>query len=463
MNANQLAPSWLSEPKNINEIMPGIWPKSFKRDSEGRAFIGGCAVGDLVAEFGSPLYVLDKTEFFDRAREIIKAFSNAAEKHGTTSKIYYAGKAFLSSEVVRWVDQLGMNVDVSSGGELAVALAGGINPKRIGLHGNNKSHGEIGRAVSAGVGVIVIDSDIEIERIASAAGAQDRIQPVRLRVNSGVHAHTHEYLATAREDQKFGIAMADVPLLVAKIRSHKHLQFLGLHSHIGSQIFAVEGFVEAAKRLVGLQAELLKGGPVPEMNLGGGFGVAYTQADSPMAIEDVAKAITEAVAHECEKFGIPLPVLAYEPGRAIVGPAGITIYNVGTTKDVLVGEDALVRKYVSIDGGMSDNARPALYGADYSVSLASRESSARPALSRVVGKHCESGDIVVKDAYLPEDVAPNDLLAVATTGAYCFSLASNYNYLARAAVVAVEDGKVELIVRSETEDDLLSRDVKVSQ
>jgi diaminopimelate decarboxylase len=257
--------------------------------------------------------------------------------------------------------------------------------------------------------------------------------------------------------------MADVPTLVEKIRSHKHLQFLGLHSHIGSQIFAVEGFVEAAKRLVSLQAELLKGGPVPEMNLGGGFGVAYTPADSPLAIEEVAKAITDAVADECKKFGIPIPVLAYEPGRAIVGPAGITIYNVGTTKDVLVGEDASVRKYVSIDGGMSDNARPALYGADYSVTLASRESDAQPALSRVVGKHCESGDIVVKDAYLPEDVAPNDLLAVATTGAYCFSLASNYNYLARAAVVAVADGKVDLIVRSETEEDLLSRDVKVSR
>jgi diaminopimelate decarboxylase len=463
MNNNQLAPAWLEKPKDVNAFAPGIWPKSFTREADGNVSIGGNAVGDLVAQFGSPLYVLDKTEFFDRANQIIKAFSVAAAKRETTSKIYYAGKAFLSTEVVRWVDELGMNVDVSSGGELAVALAGGIDPKRIGLHGNNKSHSEIGKAVSAGVGVIVIDSDIEIERIASAAGAQDRIQPVRLRVNSGVHAHTHEYLATAREDQKFGIAMADVPSLVEKIRSHKHLQFLGLHSHIGSQIFAVEGFVEAAKRLVSLQAELLKGGPVPEMNLGGGFGVAYTPADKPLEIEDVAKAITDAVADECAKFGIPIPVLAYEPGRAIVGPSGITLYNVGTTKDVLVGEDAEVRKYVSIDGGMSDNARPALYGADYSVSLASRESKAAPALSRVVGKHCESGDIVVKDAYLPEDVAPNDLLAVATTGAYCFSLASNYNYLARAAVVAVSNGKVDLIVRSETEEDLLARDVKVSR
>jgi diaminopimelate decarboxylase len=463
MTENQLAPEWLSKPKDVNALSPDIWPKSMKREKDGNVVIGGVAVGDLVAQFGSPLYVLDKGEFFTRANEVIHAFDKAAEVHGTKSKIYYAGKAFLSTEVVRWVDKLGMNVDVSSGGELAVALAGGINPSRIGLHGNNKSHSEIGRAVSAGVGVIVIDSDIEIERIASAAGAQDRIQPVRLRVNSGVHAHTHEYLATAREDQKFGIAMADVPVLVEKIRSHKHLQFLGLHSHIGSQIFAVEGFVEAAKRLVALQAEILKGGPVPEMNLGGGFGVAYTPADSPLPIERVAKAIVDAVSSECKKFDIEIPVLAFEPGRAIVGPAGITLYNVGTTKDVLVGEDADVRKYVSIDGGMSDNARPALYGADYSVCLASRESDSEPALVRVVGKHCESGDIVVRDAYLPEDITPNDLLAVATTGAYCFSLASNYNYLARAAVVAVENGEVDLIVRSETEEDLLSRDVKVSK
>jgi diaminopimelate decarboxylase len=460
---NQLAPDWLKEPKDLNALDAKIWPKSLLRDSEGNLEIGGVAVGDLVAQFGSPLYVLDKTEFFNRAEEIKKAFGDCATSHGTSAKIYYASKAFLSTEIVRWVDELGMNIDVSSGGELAVALAAGINPSRIGLHGNNKSHAEIGKAVSNGVGVIVIDSEIEIERIASAAGAQDRIQQVRLRVNSGVHAHTHEYLATAREDQKFGIAMADVPEMVEKIRSHKHLQFLGLHSHIGSQIFAVEGFVEAAKRLVALQAELLQGGTSPEMNLGGGFGVAYTQADNPMDIEDVAKAIVDAVAEECAKYSIPMPILAFEPGRAIVGPAGITLYNVGTTKDVLVGEDMQVRRYVSIDGGMSDNARPALYGADYSVTLASRESDAPAALSRVVGKHCESGDIVVKDAYLPQDVSPNDLLAVATTGAYCFSLASNYNYLTRAAVVAVQNGEVELIVRAETEEDLLSRDVKVSK
>ena len=460
---NELAPEWLQQPKNVNAIESGIWPASFKRDEFGQAQLAGVAVGDLVAQYGSPLYVIDKKEFFDRAKRIKAAFDAAANRFGTSAKQYYAGKAFLSSEIVRWVDQLGMNIDVSSGGELAVALAGGIDASRIGLHGNNKSISEIGRAVSTGVGVIVIDSEIEIERIASAAGASDYIQPVRLRVNSGVHAYTHEYLATAREDQKFGIAMADVPAVVATIRSHKHLKFLGLHSHIGSQIFAVEGFVEAARRLMSLHAELSKTGSVPELNLGGGFGVAYTTADQPMDIEEIAFAIVEAVSFEAKKFGIDMPVLAFEPGRAIVGPAGITIYNVGTTKDVVVGDSGTIRKYVSIDGGMSDNARPALYGADYSVTLASRESDSEPALSRVVGKHCESGDIVVRDTYLPEDITPNDLLAVATTGAYCFSLASNYNYIGRPAVVAVFDGQAELIVRAETEVDLLSRDAKVSK
>lgn len=462
MNSN-LAPNWLAKPSDANAIDQNIWPTSFKRDSEGQIAIAGVAVGDLAAEFGTPLYVLDKDEFFARAMRIKAAFNAAAGRHGTTAKIYYAGKAFLCTEVVRWVDELGLYLDASSGGELAVALAGGIDAKRVGLHGNNKSHSEIGRAVTAGLGVIVIDSEIEVERIASSAGAQDVVQPVRLRVNTGVHAHTHEYLATAREDQKFGIAIADVPDVVAKIRSHKHLQFLGLHSHIGSQIFAVEGFIEAAKRLVALHAELSKAGSIPELNLGGGFGVAYTPADKPMDIEEIAFAIVETVAEECKKLGVEIPVLCFEPGRAIVGPAGITLYNVGTTKDVLVGENADVRKYVSIDGGMSDNARPALYEADYSAVLASRESSEAAALARVVGKHCESGDIVVRDTYLPEDISPNDLLAVATTGAYCFSLASNYNYLARPAVVAVSNGKADLIVRAETEVDLLSRDVKVSK
>tara|TARA_B110000459_G_scaffold186323_1_gene217739 strand:+ start:225 stop:1430 length:1206 start_codon:yes stop_codon:yes gene_type:complete len=389
-----------------------------------------------------------------------RAFSDAAQKIGTTAKCYYASKALLTTEVVRWVDQAGLSIDVSTSGELAVALAAGIEGPRIGLHGNNKSLVEIGRAISAGVGAIVIDSELEIERIASVASAQDKVQAVRLRVNTGVHAFTHEYLATAREDQKFGIALVDVPDMVAKIRSHSQLKFLGLHSHIGSQIFVVDGFIAAAERLLDVHAKLLAGGDVPELNLGGGFGISYTQADRPLPLDEMAGRITNAVAQKCEQLGIPVPALAFEPGRVIAGPAGITIYSVGTLKDVQVTDQgaAASRKYVSVDGGMSDNIRSALYEAEYSATIASRSSDAEATLSRVVGKHCESGDIVVRHALLPADVSVNDLLAVPATGAYCFSLSSNYNYLPRPAVIAVKGGSAKVLIRAETERDLLGRD-----
>lgn len=453
---NSLAPSWLIEPSDINEVDPNIWPSSFQRQPSGDVSIGGVSVTQLAAQFGTPLMVIDKNDFLSRAAAVRDAFSIACSKIGTSSKTYYAGKSLLTTEIVRWIDAAGLNLDVSTGGELAIALQAGFAGNRIGLHGNNKSLYEIGRAVTADVGAIVIDSEIEIERIASVAGAQDKVQPVRLRVNSGVHAHTHEYLATAREDQKFGIAINEVPALVAKIRSHSHLKFLGLHSHIGSQIFAIDGFIESVKRLLPLHKELLVGGEVPELNLGGGFGINYTASDDAPSIDYFARQITAAVAKECEQLGIAVPGLCFEPGRVISGPSGITLYNAGTIKDVSV--DGEIRKYVSIDGGMSDNARPSLYSADYSALLASRSSNENPFLARVVGKHCESGDIVVRDCYLPSDIAPNDLVAVAGTGAYCHSLASNYNYVTRPAIVAVANGSSELILRGETEEDMFARD-----
>ena len=457
---NPLAPSWLTKPTDLNAIEPRIWPRTAKRNQYGELTIAGLPVSNLVRQYGSPLYVVDQEDFEGRLLSTKRAFTDAANKIGTSVKLYYASKALLTTDVVRWVNDAGLSIDVSTGGELAVALAAGIPGERIGLHGNNKSLVEIGRAIAADVGAIVIDSETEIERIASVAGAQDKIQAVRLRVNSGVHAHTHEHLATAREDQKFGVALSDVPDLVAKIRSHSHLKFLGLHSHIGSQIFVVDGFVAAAERLLDVHAQLLSGGEVPELNLGGGFGIAYTRADHPLAIADMATRIARAVADKCKVMGIAIPKLAFEPGRLIAGPAGITLYSVGTIKDVSVSESGAgaTRKYVSVDGGMSDNARPALYEAEYSAVLASRVSSATAALSRVVGKHCESGDIVVRHEYLPSDVGVNDLLAVAATGAYCFSLSSNYNFLPRPAVVAVKGGNSQLLIRAETEQDLLSRD-----
>src|SRR5690606_9065223 len=330
----------------------------------------------------------------------------------------------------------------------------------IGFHGNNKSLAEIDRAVGVGVGTIVIDSELEIERVADAARRHGRVQAVRVRVNSGVEAHTHEYLATALHDQKFGIPLADVPATVARIRSHDSLEFVGLHSHIGSQIFDTDAFAVAARRLLEVHAELHAIAPVPELNLGGGYGIAYTSNESALSLGDIAAQLARIVADECERLDIPLPLLAVEPGRAIIGAAGITLYEVGTIKDVTVHMDAgtAVRRYVSVDGGMSDNVRTALYAADYTARIANRASSADPALARVAGKHCESGDIVVRAEYLPGDVAPGDLLAVAATGAYCWSLASNYNHVGRPSVVAVRDGASRVIVHGETEADLLARD-----
>jgi diaminopimelate decarboxylase len=460
VSANPLAPEWLEHPSDANELDSSVWSHNTRRSTTGAVEFAGHSAVALAEEYGTPLFVLDEADARGRALHLREAFDREFARVGGRAKVYYAGKAFLSTQVVAWMLEAGLNIDVCSGGELAVALAAGADPARLGLHGNNKSFAEIDRAVEVGIGAIVIDSLIEIDRVAAAAERHGRVQPVRLRLNSGVHAHTHEYLATAREDQKFGITLGDAPAAVDAIRSHDSLQFLGLHSHIGSQIFEAEGFAEAARRLFDIHASLLAGGPIPELNLGGGFGIAYTSGDEAMPFDEIATRFADIVAEQATAHGVPIPVIAIEPGRAIIGPSTATLYTVGTIKDVLVDASA-VRKYVSVDGGMSDNARPALYGADYTVRIANRTSDADPALVRVAGKHCESGDIVVHADYLPADVAPGDLLAVPATGAYCWSLASNYNYLGRPAVVAVRQGSARVIVRGETEEDLLSRDMGV--
>ena len=465
MTAHPLAPDWLAQPDDANDLAPGVWPDSVARNGAGVLCVAGVPSTDLVSDFGSPLYVIDEATARTRAVHIRDAFSDAFAAIGAGVTVYYAGKAFLSTEVALWMHEAGLRIDVASGGELAVALAAGVPGESIGLHGNNKSVAEIERAVAARVGTIVLDSPIEVDRVAAAASAAGVVQRVRLRVNSGVHAHTHEYLATAHEDQKFGTSIAGAPAIVATIRSHSSLEFVGLHCHIGSQIFDAGGFVESARRLLGLHAELLAGGPVPELNLGGGFGIAYTAADRPTDISVIAAEMARVVDDTARGLGIDVPHICIEPGRAIIGPAGLTLYTVGTTKSVTVDvpDGTAERLYVSVDGGMSDNARPALYGSDYSVRIASRSSAAHPVLVRVAGKHCESGDILINADYLPGDVAVDDVLAVPATGAYCFSLASNYNYLARPAVVAVVDGKARVIVRGETEHDLLARDAGIER
>ncbi|MFJ2553355.1 diaminopimelate decarboxylase [Microbacterium sp. NPDC087591] len=456
-----------------NELDQRVFPPTARRDPEtGELRLGVVSASTLISQYGSPLYVLDEDVARARARTIRVALEAEAERIGTTATVYYAGKALLCIDVARWMSEEGLAVDVASGGELAVALAAGVDPSRIGFHGNNKSEQEIGRAVGAGVGTIVIDSEIETERVAAAARAAGIRQRVRLRVNSGVHASTHDYLATAHEDQKFGQPLSDAPRLVAAILAHDSLEFVGLHCHIGSQIFAADGFRESARRLMAVYPELarLAGHSIPELNLGGGFGIAYTsaQAEDVPALADVARELADMVADGAREFEVPVPHLAFEPGRIVIGPAGVTLYTVGTTKPVpLAGSDAAApadlghseRLYVSVDGGMSDNARPALYGADYQVRIANRTSGADPALVRVVGKHCEAGDIVVHRDVLPGDVRAGDTLVVAATGAYCWSLASNYNHLPRPPIVAVSGRGARLIVHGETEDDLLAKNV----
>ncbi|TFC29394.1 diaminopimelate decarboxylase [Cryobacterium sp. TMT2-18-3] len=460
MATNPLAPDWLCLPDDANALADGLWPATIDRTPQGELLIGGCTASALAAEYGTPLYLVDETDARARAASLRAVFEAEFARIGTSVHIYYAGKAFLSTEIARWMLAEGLNIDVCSGGELAVALAAGSPPNRLGYHGNNKSLAEIDEACRVGVGTIVIDSLVEIGRVAAAAARHGIVQAVRLRVNSGVHAHTHAFLATAHEDQKFGVTLDDAAALVGLIRAEPGLSFRGLHCHIGSQIFGADGFAESASRLLAVHAALLAGGPVPELNLGGGFGIAYTLADTPTPIGELAASLADIVAAQCSALGIPVPVVAFEPGRYIIGPAGITLYEVGTTKSVDVAGNP--RLYVSVDGGMSDNARPALYGADYTVRLAGRVSAADPVLVRLAGKHCESGDIVVDADYLPGDVAPGDLVAVAATGAYCWSLSNNYNFLGRPAVVAVADGIPRMLVRGETIADLLARDTGVS-
>jgi diaminopimelate decarboxylase len=437
-------------PADLNALHPAIWPRGAQRRG-GVLTLGGVDVRDLAAEFGTPVFVTDEQDVRERCREYMDAF-------GADAQVYYASKAFCSRAVLRWVTEEGLGVDVCTGGELETALSAGVDPAMITLHGNNKLPAELARAVAAGIGHVVVDSYEEIARLAyyaEQAGARPR---VLVRVTTGVEAHTHEFMATAHDDQKFGFSLASgaADEAVRRVLALPQFEFAGLHSHIGSQIFDTAGFEVAAHRVVELAARIRAehGVVVSELDLGGGFGIAYTPEDDPPEVKSLAAGLRAIVTAQCGAFGLPVPRLTIEPGRGIVGPSTVTLYEVGTIKDV----DG-IRTYVSVDGGMSDNIRTALYDAAYTCVLASRFSAAPAMLSRVVGRHCESGDIVVRHCYLPSDLAPGDLLAVAATGAYCWSLASNYNHLPRPGVVAVGDGSAREIVRRETLDDLLRLDV----
>ena len=448
-------PHWLRQPDDANALVPQLWSQTAAKTG-GVLSVGGVALTDLVAEHGSPAYVLDEADFRDRARAFRDAFAGY--------DVFYAGKAFLCTTVARWLAEDGLSLDVCSGGELSVAERAGFPMERVGFHGNNKSLAELERAVELGVGRVIVDSFQEIDRLRTVTTELGRTTGVMVRVTAGVEAHTHEYIATAHEDQKFGFSIASGDALEAVRAVHEApgLRLLGLHSHIGSQIFDTSGFEVAARRVLALHARVSEelGVEMPEMDLGGGFGIAYTTQDDPSDPAQLATEMTKIVEHECRAAGLAEPRLSIEPGRAIVGPAMCTVYEVGTVKEVALDGGAR-RTYVSVDGGMSDNIRTALYDADYSATLASRHSPAPATLSRVVGRHCEAGDIVVKDEFLPGDVAPGDLVAVPGTGAYCRSMASNYNHALRPPVIGVRDGKTFTVLRRETEADLLATDVGV--
>jgi diaminopimelate decarboxylase len=449
-------------PQTTAEVLalsPRVWPRNLLRGDDGVVRVAGVPVTELAATYGTPLFVIDEDDFRSRCREMAEAFGGGAN-------VNYAAKAFLSAEVARWVAEEGLCLDVASGGELAVALHAGFPADRIALHGNNKSVDELIAAVEAGIGYVVLDSMTEIDRLDAVAGEAGVVQDVMVRVTVGVEAHTHEYIATAHEDQKFGLSLAagDAMAAVRRVFAAANLRLIGLHSHIGSQIFDVGGFELAARRVIGLLRDVVaefgveKTAQIATVDLGGGLGISYVPEDDPPPVAELAAKLSAIVEAESAAVGLPCPRLVVEPGRAIAGPGTITLYEVGTVKDVAVSGSAR-RRYISVDGGMSDNIRTSLYGAEYDVRLASRASAAAPTLARIVGKHCESGDIVVRDAWVPDDVTAGDLLAVAATGAYCYSMSSRYNLIGRPAVASVRDGNARLILRRETLDDLLSLEV----
>lgn len=443
-------PDWLRVPEDVNALAPRLWSRTAHRDPDGVVQIGGVPVTELAERFGTPAYLFDEAEFRARCAEFRTAFHDF--------DIYYAGKSFLCKAAARLVAEAGLNLDVCTGGELAVALAAGFPAERIVMHGNNKSAAELDRALHSGVGRIVLDSFDEIDlltRLAERAGVRPK---VLVRATVGVRADTHSHIATAHHDQKFGFSVATgaAAEAVRLVLQQDTLELAGLHTHIGSQIFGTSEFEEAAHRAVALHAEIAHdhGVELAELNLGGGFGIAYVTPHDPVPPHMLADSLRTLVAKDCDELGLAVPRLAIEPGRAISGPAGATLYRAGVVKH-LEG----YRTYISVDGGMSDNIRPPLYGGVYSAALGNRASQAGPMLSRVVGKHCDAGDIVVPDEYLPADLKTGDLLVVPNTGAYCRSLSNNFNHVPRPPVIAVADGEARVIIRAETEADLLRLDV----
>ena len=415
-----------------------LLPQTAAIDAAGRLSIGGCDLVDLAEEFGTPLFVYDEAHLRARCQEAVAAFGDG---------VAYASKAFLCVAMARLAHEEGMHIDVSTGGELHVALAAGVPAERLVLHGNNKSLSELRRARQVGVGRIVVDSFDELDRLA-LLHAEDGIVPkVLIRATPGVEAHTHEFVRTGQVDSKFGFGVpaGDAARAVGRAQDSPAVELVGVHMHIGSQVFVADFFHQAVEVVAPWVREM----GLPELSIGGGLGVAYVAGEEAPTITEWGTAIVSA----CREAGVDARVSA-EPGRSIVAQAAVTLYTVGTIKDV-----PDVRTYLSVDGGMSDNPRPVLYGSGYESFLPRAASAERPRRVTIVGKHCESGDVLVREAQVPADVAVGDVLATPVTGAYGHSMGSNYNKVLRPAVVFVADGMARVVVRRETLDDLLRHDV----
>lgn len=433
-----------------------MYPATAAREANGEISVGGVTLTEVVRDFGSPVFVIDEEDFRRRCRRMARAFEEGR-------RVHYASKAFLSRTVCRWVAEEGLSLDVASEGELRVALSADFPADRITVHGNNKSPEFLSLAVESGAELIVIDSMQELETLSEVATRLGKHQDVLIRVTPGVHVDTHEFIATSHEDQKFGFSLATglaEEAARACIRA-EGLRFRGLHCHVGSQVFEAAGFALAAERLLELWSRLLTevdataAAELNVLDLGGGYGIAYTADQEALDVETVAGDLLAQVQEAAQELGVPCPDVNVEPGRAIVGPTMVTVYRVGTVKDVRTS-DRTTRRYISVDGGMSDNIRPALYQSEYDCRLVNRRAEGEMIPTRVVGSHCESGDILLNDVLMPGDIRPGDLLMLGATGAYCYSMSSRYNMMCRPPVVVVRDGEARIMLRRETIEDFLS-------
>jgi len=422
-------------------------------NEKGHLVIGGCDVTELAKEFGTPLYIMDEARIRQRGRELVEAF----RKTGLKFQVAYASKAFSTTAMCRIADEEGLSLDVVSDGELYTALKAGFPAQRIHFHGNNKTPQEIELALDAEIGCFVVDNFTEMHMLDALAGEKGKRVKVLLRITPGVEAHTHEFISTGQQDSKFGFDLASGMAFraVQEVIGLPNLQLIGIHSHIGSQIFEVEGFRLAVEKVAGFAVEVRDklGVTFSVFNMGGGFGIRYVEGDRPLPLAQYVQAIADAIISSCKAADYPLPEVWIEPGRSIVGDAGTTLYTIGTSKDI-----PGIRKYIAVDGGMMDNPRPALYGSKYEAIVANRANEPCTEMVSVAGKACESGDMLIWDLKVPP-VQPGDLLAVFCTGAYNYAMSSNYNRIRRPAVVFVKDGKADLVVARETLEDIVRNDL----